>query len=491
MKKILYTTLILLTACFTAKAQDTGKSVTIDNLKTEVTGETLGIAFDLTARGLEIDCDGQLILEFAVESADRRLVLPVVVYSGAQRYRYERRRELLSDNYTVEPYHIYKRVKKNKTYELAYTQSIPYYSWMEHASVTYREYLHDCSGDNLAGSGLLIADINPAPVYVEPEIWKPDSVLFPNLVSFLDPQVEEIKARASMVSLNIGFPVNITEVRPSFGDNQRELQRADSLIRAINNPLITTNNVSIRGYASPEGDYSHNEYLARGRSQNFKKWMSDKYPSNEHIRGAQTSWIPEDWEGFGKMIADFDISAKRDVLAIVNDPDIAPDTKDRMLQQIVWWSDNYKVILNEMYPKLRRIELRVDYTVSNLTDAQARELLYTNPEMLSLDEMYRVAKYYEHGSNRYREVYEIAARQYPDDIIANNNAAAALLQEGEAEAALPYLEKTKGENSALINYGAYYYIMGDLDRANEYFDKAKDAGIEQAGQNLRLINPAR
>ena len=491
MKKTLYTILILLAVSFTATAQETNRGISIDNFRTGITSETLDIRFDLKASNLEMKCDGQLIMEFAIESDDCRLILPAVVYSGTTRYHYERRRELLSDGYHAQPYHIYKGVKKNKTYELDYQISVPYYTWMEHASITYREYVHDCSGENRAGDGVLAADLNPAPVVLEPEIWKPDPALFANLVGFLVPEVEEVKARASMLELRINFPVNITEVRPSYMENPTELARADSLMGLlVSNPLIDICGVNIRGYASPEGSYANNERLARGRSEGFKKYMISKYPGNEYIRNAKTSWVPEDWEGFGRMVeADNTVAQKQDVLAIVNDPDIAPDTKDRMLQNIVWWSSNYKIILTEMYPLLRRIELTVDYTIQNLTDAQARELLYTDPGMLSLDEIFRVARFYEQGSKQYREVYEIAAKQFPDNVVANNNAAAALLQEGEAEAALPYLEKTAGENVSLINYGAYYYITGDLERALEYFTKAKEAGVEQGEHNLRLATP--
>ena len=491
MKKLIYTTLILLSVCFTAQAQKTDRGISIDNFRTGITSETLDIRFDLKASDLKINCDGQLVMEFAVESADRRLILPVVVYSGKQRYHYERRREALSDSYHVQPYHIYKGVKNNKTYKLDYNISIPYYTWMMHASITYREYVHDCSGENHAGDGVLTADLNPAPVYVEPEIWKPDPALFANLVGFLDPEVEEVKARASMLELRINFPVNVTEVRPTYMGNPVELARADSLVGLlVSNSLIDIRGVNIRGYASPEGTYTNNERLARGRSEGFKKYMISKHPGNDYIRDARTSWVAEDWEGFGRIVeADNTIAQKQDVLAIVNDPNIAPDTKDKMLQNIVWWSSNYKIILKEMYPLLRRIELTVDYTIKNLTDAQARELLYIDPGMLSLDEMLRVARFYEPGSKQYREVYEIAAKQFPNNVVANNNAAAALLQEGNTVAALAYLEKIGDRESSYINLGAYYYISGDLDRALEYFNKAKAAGIPQGEHNLRLATP--
>jgi len=462
--------------------------ISVENLQTEVVGEDFHLNFTLAAHNLNINCDGYRILEFAVENAENRLVLPTVVYSGTIRYRYERRREELSGIYPMEPYYIYKGIKKDESYELDYALSLPYYSWMEHASVTYREYTHDCSGNNLTAEGVLLADLIPVPVYVEPEIWKPNPAHYQSLVSFLVPEVEEVKARASMISLNIGFPVNVVEVRSSFGNNEKELMRADSLVESLqDNDLLTINGVSICGYASPEGKYAVNERLAKGRSLNFKQYLVDKYPDNAYIRNARTSWVPEDWERFGKMVEGSDIVAKQEVLAIVNDNNIAPDTKDHMLQQITWWSSNYKIILKEMFPKLRRIELKTDYIIQKLDDNKARELLYTHPSMLSLDEIYRVARYYEPGTKQYREVYEIAARQYPNDIIANHNAAAALLQQGDAQGAWTYLEKTKGANASLINYGAYYYITEDLDKAIEYFTKAKEAGIGQAGANLQLI----
>ena len=491
MKRIIYT-LLFLCFCVTsnihkANAQDVSKGISINNLKTSINEAVLDIDFTLLASGLSMKCDGQLTLEFAIESDDRRLVLPVVVYSGKQRYNFERRRETLSGEYHVEPYHIYKGVKKNKTYELDYHISIPYYTWMKHASITYCEYLHDCDGDYLNSNGLLLADLNRTE-FIVPEVWAPNSALYPNLVSFLVPEVESVKARASMIQLDINFPVNVTTVRPTYMNNPRELKKADSLILALSqNQHIDIRGVNIQGYASPDGSYSNNERLARGRSQGFKTYLASNYPSNQHIRNATTQWVPEDWDGLAILVQESNILRKDDVLSIIHNESLLPDAKDAQLKTLQPWSSIYKVILEDMYPKLRRIELRVDYTIHNLTDSEAREMLYTQPELLSLDEMFRVAQYYEAGSNQYREVYEIAAKQYPRDIIANNNAAAALLRDGNAEDALKYLEKTKGADVASINYGAYYYIMGDLDKALEYFNKAKESGIEQADHNIILV----
>jgi tetratricopeptide (TPR) repeat protein len=294
-----------------------------------------------------------------------------------------------------------------------------------------------------------------------------------------------------MIELDINFPVNVTEVRPSYMNNPAELRRADSLVVLLSgNELININGINIRGYASPEGRYANNERLAKGRSEGFKCYLINKYPHIDHIRNATTMWTAEDWEGLALLVEQSDLPNKQEVLAVVLDGSMAPDTKEQVLQKIGKWSEVYKPMLDEMFPKLRRIELRVDYTVQNLSDAQARELLYTNPDMLSLEEIYRVARFYQPSDVQYRKVYEIAVSQYPDDVIANNNAAAAFLREGDAESALPYLQKIEGNPASYINYGAYYYMTGDAAKAIEYFNMAKGAGAEQADHNLRLIKAA-
>lgn len=102
--------------------------------------------------------------------------------------------------------------------------------------------------------------------------------------------------------------------------------------------------------------------------------------------------------------------------------------------------------------------------------------------------MYRAAASFDPGSPDYLKIYETAVREYPDDRIANNNAAAALLAEGETGKAKAYLEKgEENDPAAYLNLGTYYYIEGDLSKAEHYFRLAQQAGVQQAEQNLRLL----
>ena len=473
----------LLCAGYTASAQ----KIEITNPKSAVINSRLDIAFSISASDLDLGCDGQLKLEFAVEGEGSRLLLPQVIYIGRIRNLYARRNELLSGQYALPPYHIENRVRANKTYKLDYVVSIPYYPWMEHANISMNEYLHNCSGDYQIGSRALVADINPLREVVKPTEWNPQPDVYRKMVCFMVPEVEQVKKRAALAELYIGYPVNVYEVRPAFGDNAMELLKADELMRSVTtNELITLNSLNITGYASPDGPYAGNERLAKNRSEGFKRYLINKY--NAVSRDAKTNWIAEDWAGFREMVFKSDLPNRNEMMSIIDDDRLSPDAKDKALQAVEPWSEAYKVILENMYPKLRRIILTADYTVQNVNDERAKELIYTDPEMLSLSEMYRLANLYKPGSREYLDVYRIAAEQYPNDIIANNNAAAALMMIGDTESAKQYMQKLEDNiNRAYINLGAYYYIEGDMQKAEHYFLLARAAGIEQADQNLRLM----
>ncbi len=485
MRKLLYIIMSVF-ACLPAFGQEMGRCIEAVNPVVEVSETELGVVFGLKASGLRLGSDDMVTLEFAVEDNTHRLVLPVVVYSGNIRYHYEQRRNFLSDDFTPAPYHIYKGVEPARDYTLDYRIAMPWQDWMKHAALTWREYRHDCSGEMMVGEGILIADLCPVPD--EPIVWVPDATLFPSLVRFLAPEVEEVKVRASLIELHIDFPVNDTRIHPGFRDNHRELARADSLVAVLSsNNIIDIRNVAIHGYASPEGAYASNKRLADGRGRSFKQYLATTYPRNHYMSSAFSTSTAEDWAGVARIIYEMEIPSKLDILAIINDDSIGDDAKGRILLNIPWWRNNRKYIESTLFAGLRRIEMKVDYTVENLSGDRARGLLYTDPKMLSLDEIYRIAQDYKPGSREYLEIYEIAARTFPDDFVANNNAAAALLGQGLGERAYPYIFKMGVREEAYINLGAYYYVMGDLGLAMEYFNKAKETGYAQGEQNLQKI----
>ena len=96
----------------------------------------------------------------------------------------------------------------------------------------------------------------------------------------------------------------------------------------------------------------------------------------------------------------------------------------------------YRTMLKEIYPGLRKVNCKIDYTVANFDVEQGRVVIKVNPKYLSLNEMYQVANSYPKGSNDFVNVFDIAVRMYPNDEVANLNAAAVSLTKKDLENAI-------------------------------------------------------
>mgnify|MGYP000703662735 FL=1 len=79
--------------------------------------------------------------------------------------------------------------------------------------------------------------------------------------------------------------------------------------------------------------------------------------------------------------------------------------------------------------------------------------MQTQPQKLSLNEFYLVAQTYEPGSVEFNDVFETAVRMYPNDEIANLNAANSAMQRKDVENAKRYLQK--GGDSPEALYAAW------------------------------------
>ena len=176
-----------------------------------------------------------------------------------------------------------------------------------------------------------------------------------------------------------------------------------------------------------------------------------------------------------------------EVLAVIRDESITdPDGRDRRLKEL-HGSLPYRYLLDTFYPALRRSEYVVTYTIRPFATEEAKEILYTDPKQLSLEEMYRIAETYERGSEEFNDVFDIAVRMYPNDAAANLNAANAALIRRDTIAARRYLDRVPACAEKLLAEGALALYEGDRDTAVERFEEAKAAGMAEAEANLEFI----
>jgi len=122
-----------------------------------------------------------------------------------------------------------------------------------------------------------------------------------------------------------------------------------------------------------------------------------------------------------------------------------------------------------------------------MSDRQAAKLLRTQPQLLSLNKMFRIANLYELGSDEFNEVFDIAVRIYPDDPTANMNAANVALQRGLLDQAATYLTKAGDSPQAIHSRGVLAMLQKRFDEAATLLESARLAGIEEAEANLAIL----
>ena len=131
-------------------------------------------------------------------------------------------------------------------------------------------------------------------------------------------------------------------------------------------------------------------------------------------------------------------------------------------------------MLRSVYPKLRVAICKVNYEVKNFKVDEAREVFKKRPQNLSLDEMFLVANSYPENSLEFLEVFETAARMYPEDEVAGINAAVASLSRNDLVSAERYLKRVNLKRNQPVYdnaMGVWMLLKGDDESAEKVFQK--------------------
>ena len=184
---------------------------------------------------------------------------------------------------------------------------------------------------------------------------------------------------------------------------------------------------------------------------------------------------------------------KAELLAIIRANEPADyDQRERKLKTLNGGT-SYRKLLSEVYPSLRHSDYTVDFTIRNFTVDEAKELVFTDPSQLSLNEMFQVAQTYEAGSAEFNEVFEIAVRMYPNDPVSNLNAAISAVQAKQFDKARRYLAKAQDCPEKQLAEAALFMHEGKLDEAESLLNTLKDTPSVsiQANENLKQIEAKR
>ena len=316
--------------------------------------------------------------------------------------------------------------------------------------------------------------IKPVVVEVPVVIEKPAPYTPSYELAYIEPQAEKEKSRHLSGQAYLSFLVNKTDIRRDYRNNAVELSKVEETINVVRkDPNTTITHIDIHGYASPEGSFANNKRLAEGRAQAFKDYVQQLIDLPANIFSVAST--PEDWEG---LVSKIDHPAILDIAK----SDAEPDAKERLLKQR--YPAQWKQLLADVFPTLRHSDYRVSYTIRPFTVEEARDIIRTKPQQLSLNEMFLVANTYAPGSKDYDDVFETAVRMYPADETANLNAAVIALRKDNLEVASRYLTKAGNSAEAQNARGVLAAKQGDYSAAEAAFGLST---IKEAKHNLEEL----
>ena len=304
-------------------------------------------------------------------------------------------------------------------------------------------------------------------------------------VAYIQPTVEVVKNRSEQYEAHLDFPVNKSVILTDFMNNHTELVNIHSMFDKIQNDKnLTIKGIGIEGFASPEGPLAFNEQLSKKRAEALKDYLV----KNEKVSSKlyKVTFGGENWDGLVKALKSSSMKDKETFLNIIKNT--TDDAKRKQEIMRVGGGAPYRSMLKEIYPGLRKVNCKIDYTVVNFDVEQGRIIIRENPKYLSLNEMYQVANSYPKGSKDFVNVFDIAVRMYPTDQVANLNAAAVALSQKDLNTAVKYMEKADHTTAEFMNNtGVYNFLNGDIQRAMAAFEQAAKLGNEAAQTNLKQL----
>ena len=426
---------------------------------------TVNMDFDFSGFGLSHDRVA-LFTPVIVNGSDSLALAPVGLYGRTRWYQYQRSGEApLGGADEVS----YRYSDRPDTY--AYSQTVPYAEWMNGAQLALVRQDYSCCRNLVGNEYALLGNYR-------------DRVFAPKAVYLRPVNMEAAKTRTLAGRAYIDFPVNRTELYPDYRRNPIELAKIVATIDSVRNDSdVTIERITIKGWASPESPWENNTRLAKGRTATLKQYVIGLYHFADSF--IETDYYPEDWEGLRAYVAQSSLEHRAEILAIIDDATLAPDPKEQKIKTS--YPQEYKFLLETIYPGLRHSDYTIQYTIRNYTDVnEIRRVLAVAPQKLSLTEMYLLAETLEPGSEDFNELFETAVRMYPNDETANLNAANAAIDRKDYKQAERYLQKAGKGAEAQYARGRLAALQGDAETAVKYFGQAA-ATMPEAAEALEQL----
>ena len=254
---------------------------------------------------------------------------------------------------------------------------------------------------------------------------------------------------------------------------------------AESNEKIAIESISIKGYASPDGEFAKNGDLSTDRvgsaSKAFSKLMSKaKLDAYADAAAYDQKGLGEDFEEFKKQLAATESIEEAEknlfirVLEMENDP-------EKREAEMVRLGKSYTQLEKDVFPNIRRAVITVNYKESGLTDEEMIAFSVNKIDTLTVEEVLFTGENLLKDENSKIALYSAVAEKMSDSRIYNNLGALQYAQNDipNAKASFEASAEISESGEVMNNLAAIAMLDGDREKSRTLFAAAKNMDDEK------------
>ncbi len=202
-------------------------------------------------------------------------------------------------------------------------------------------------------------------------------------------------------------------------------------------------NIAVKGYASPDGPEKFNDKLSKARSESSKKVVAKLL--KETGLDVDAAAYGEDWDGFKEMVQNSNIKDKNLILQVLSLYN-SPAEREAEIKNL---SSVFAELKEDILPELRRAQIVNSTDIQGKTDAEI--LAAVQSGNLTVEEYLFAAESLAKNADEQVTILTAASKKHNDARVWNNLGVALTKAGKEAEALKAFEKAAKMDSSSEMN----------------------------------------
>ena len=288
-------------------------------------------------------------------------------------------------------------------------------------------------------------------------------------------------------NVTINFDRGQSFVKDSELNNKKMKDFTNWLSTVQANPKITITSINITGYASPDGVENRNQSLSQQRTESVRSTfitIMKKAKIKSHSDNSNYVLDPkgEDFIGFQDQLNKTNSILQNEKDLIIRTIQMNTDL-DKREEAIKNLGKTWVELEKDVFPKIRRAEIQVNYIEKGLTDEEITQALQNDTVILGIEHLLYAGKNLANDLNQKVKIYELATSNFSSDFRAHNNLGAVLFNQNRMSDAKTSFEKAnsiKDNASSKNNLAGVALLNGNKAQAIKLMAQTKSIAPENS-----------